>query len=285
MKKLIVLLFILCNQHAQAAIAVMPRIKAELFCPGMKEDLETIYWKDADKLRDAVKWLFDNNLLEHDYTKAYLENADFNTYYGFFEDRWHLIDLDNDDRPELVFSGLTVSGDEKESFYLYVQYGEVWKEVIWEQGHLMGYQIHPNTEEILLYHHRYPCCSQSSHTITRFRWIRGKLKKTQKYFLARDSAMLGNFFPEKSNFTNRYKRLNKKKMLYWSSEFIREKAYLMSPTNEIIHYQKDSYYRLLAKRGSWSYVMMISPPIQEQSRVVNAQNLRGVAVFGWMYKL
>jgi hypothetical protein len=282
MKATIISILLVISFQTSAAIAVMKDINLKLFTDQAQLDFSKIVNKDKKALELAVKYLYDNDKLQHDFTKAYTTNAKFVVYWKNFKDRWALIDMNRDGQDELIFSGLVTSNDEKEFVYIYAKYGKVWKEIFWDEGHFIGYQVHPNTSEIMLYHHRYPCCTQSSHNVNRMRWINEKMHFQKKYFLARDSGMKGNFFPKKSNFHVKYRVLKEKKMLYWSDEVINEGAYLMSKTNQIIHYQKGSYYKRLYSKGDWAYVMMVSPPIIELSRVVNANNLQDVKVFGWL---
>jgi len=260
----------------------MPRVEASLFISNPQTDFETIYTKKPADLKKAVEWLFDQDKLSHDWTKSMnLENK-FAKYWELFQSEWHLIDMNSDGQPELLFSGKPFAEDDKEMFSLYAQYGSVWKEIYWDDGHLLAYKIHPRTKEILLYHHRYPCCSQSTHAVNRLRYLNNKVYQMKRYFLARDTEMKGQFFPSKSVFKADYKELKEITMMYWSKGKIMSDAAQFIPTNEIIHYPKGSQYKVLAKEEDWLYVQMISPPANESSKVVNAANLKDVKFFGWI---
>ncbi len=282
MKKVILVVFTFITLHSLSAVVVMPRVDAKLFVNKGRVDFDSIFNPNREKVEEAVQWLFDKNKLDHDFSKAVDPTSQFSIYWKNFAPMWNRVDLDNDGNDELIFSGKPMGTDEKELFSIYVQYGEVWKEVFWDDGHLMAYKKHPNTGEILLYHHRYPCCSQFTHMIQRIRWINNKLNSTKRYFLARDTAMNGQFFPKKANYPRKYKVLKSTTMLYWSKGIIREKAAQFSPTNAIIHFPKGSYFQQLATEGKWKYVMMVSPPIIEESMVANANNLQESRFYGWI---
>jgi hypothetical protein len=282
MKYSILVLFFLLPLVSSASIVVMSRVDARLFIHQPRTDFETIYLDKTDELKNAVAWLFAADKLSHEGTKSMNISNQFENYWNQFNGKWHFIDMDQNGQPELIFSGKPFEGDEKEMFSLYAQYGTVWKEIYWDDGHLLAYKIHPRTNEILLYHHRYPCCSQSTHSINRLRYLKNKVFQMKRYFLARDEGMKGNFFPKTSSFKKKYGELNRKTMLYWSKGKISLGASQYSPTNEIIHFAKGSHFKILAKEERWMYVQMISQPIVESSAVVNAANLKEAKLFGWI---
>lgn len=275
-----VLLF--CAQIGLAAVVVMPRVDVKLFVNHGKTDFENVFSKDIAAKKAAVAWLFENDILDHDYSKAVNPDLPFEPYWERFEKSWHLVDLNKDGTNELIFSGKTQVSEEKERFALYANYGEVWKEVYWDDGHLMAYKIHPNTGEIILFHHRYPCCSQSTHMIEKVRWLRNRLHSTKRYFLARDTGMKGQFFPKKAFYPSTYRVLKSETMLYWSKGKISAGAAIFSPKNEIIHFPAKAYYQILAREGAWKYVMMVSPPKMEESLVANPANLQECRYYGWI---
>ncbi|MFT7344159.1 MAG: hypothetical protein ACI9XP_000742 [Lentimonas sp.] len=283
MKNLLFFSFIFLFFASNAAIIIMPEIEAKLFIDEPNQDFNSIYLQDESQVLKAVKFLFDNDKLDHSGTRAYDVKATFEAYWGAVKNDWHLIDMERDGKPELLYSGKPYYGDDKDFFYLYVQVKDTWKEVYWDEGRLLAYKIHPNTEEVLLYHHRNPCCSQSSHNINRLRWINGGLKVQKKYFLANDQQMKGDFFPPYSIHNEKFYELKEEKMLLWSDSIISENAYVMAPTNEIIPFEKGAHYKVLYRMKKWRYVQFVSPPKLEQSRVVNSTNLQDVKVFGWLY--
>ncbi len=282
MKKIAVLLLTFLPLISNGAIVIMPRVEAGLFINAPRTDFDSIFIDKPNELKNAVEWLFDKDKLSHDWTKSLNLSFEFPKYWSLFKDKWHLVDMNQDGNPELLFSGQPYANDEKEMFSVYANYGSVWKEMFWDDGHLLAYKIHPRTQEILLYHHRYPCCSQSTHAITRLRFLKNKIYQLKKYFLARDRDMQGQFFPSKSRFPLNYKELKKTTMLYWSKGKIMDKALMFIKTNEIIHYPSGTVYKVLAQEGKWKYALMYTPPISEQSPVVNAANLTNVKYFGWI---
>jgi hypothetical protein len=276
------ILFLLFLAQLGLAANVMPRVSVKLFVNHGKTDFETVFSKDKEAKKAAVNWLFENNRLDHDFSKAVSPDLEFGPYWEHFAEMWHLVDLDLDGKNELIFSGKPIVSDEKERFALFANYGQVWKEVFWDDGHLMAYKIHPNTGEIILYHHRYPCCTNSTHLIQKIRWLRNRLHSTKRYFLARDKDMKGQFFPKKAFYPSKYRILKSETMLYWSKGKINAKAAVFSPKNEIIHFPANAYYQILAREGAWKYVMMVSPPKTEESMVANPANLQESRFYGWI---
>ncbi len=282
MKKTVFILFLLFAYNAEAVI-VMPRVDVKIFVNKGRTDFDSIFNPNKEDVKKVVSWLFENNQLDHDYTKAVNPALQFAPYWKLYAALWNLVDMNNDGKEELVFSGKPLIAEDKESFNLYVQYGSVWKEIFWDEGHLMAYKKHPRTGEILLFHHRYPCCSQFTHMIHRVRWLNNKVHSTKRYFLARDTGMNGQFFPETASYPTSFKQLKKSTMLYWSKGKIEKEAAQFSPTNKIINFPKGGWYQVLFTSEKWRYVMMLSPPKNEESMVANANNLQESRFYGWIY--
>lgn len=273
---------VLLAVNTHAAIVVMPRVDVSLFVNNGRTDFHNICNPDTKKTEEKVNWLFEQNLLDHDFSKAVSPELSFSAYWKHFASSWHALDIDGDGEEELLFSGKPLLSEEKERIEIFVQYGSVWKQIFWDDGYLMAYKKHPNTHEILLYHHRYPCCSHFTHMVQRIRIVRNRLYFTKRYFLARDTEMQGQFFPKRIHYPNRYRQLKKDKMLYWSKGVIAKSAARFSPSNQIIHFPQDAFYQLLAREGAWAYVMMVSPPKIEESLVANAHNLQESRFYGWI---
>jgi hypothetical protein len=152
-----------------------------------------------------------------------------------------------------------------------------------EVGHLLAYKIQPNTKEILLFHHQYPCCVNASHNLNRLRLINGRFKLLKRYFLGRDHEMTGPFFPKKSKFTGVYKTLSKKTKLYWSPAMIQKDAWKSrSATNIIAAYDSLTVYTVLAKEKSWQFVLMKGAPVLEKNNVINPTNFKDTWIYGWL---
>jgi hypothetical protein len=282
MKNHLLLIAFLFPIYLFGAAVIMPRVDVNLFINEPNTDFKAIYLNRASEIKKSVAWLFETDRLSHDYTKSVNRFNKFEKYWNLFKDKWYFIDMNQDGQPELIFSGKPSNADEKEMFSLYANYGSVWKEIYWDDGHLIAFKIHPRTKEVLLYHHRYPCCSQSTHSIVRLRFLNNKVYQMKRYFLARDSGMKGQFFPVKSLFKKKYSHLKEKTMLYWSKGKISNQASQYCNTNEIIHFPIGSVFKVLAREERWLYVQMISPPVNESSSVVNAANLKETKFFGWI---
>lgn len=280
---LFLLFTITCSLQSKAALVVMPRIDYQLMVADFHGNIDQ-FRSNQDEIKVAVQWLFENDRLDHDYSKGLTANTSFEVYWKNLGKDWYMVDMNQDGQNELIYSGRSFQAEEKEFFQLFINYGKVWKQDFWDEGHFAGYQIQPNTGEIILVHHKYPCCYQASHNINRIRFIGGKIKLYKKLFLARDTGMKGNFFPEKVTYSTKVYKLKKEEMLYWSSEVIKEEAFYSSPSNTILPYEEGSYFQILAKLQDWDYVVMLSPPKKVPSRVANAENLQDVHVMGWIYK-
>lgn len=260
----------------------MTRVNAHLFVNGAKTDFSQITIQNEQLKKDLVKTLFENDIIAHENSHAYNRDASFEVYFKTASSHFSLLDLNTDGRPELIFQGYLISGDDKEFTEIYAFNGEDYELAYTEVGHLLAYKIHPNTKEIVLFQHQYPCCSSASHNIHTLRLINKRIYSKSKYFLARDGGMLGNFFPENCHFGGEFKKLKTKTMLYWSDSIIGDNASLNAKSNAMIHYPKGTVYRELARRKSWSYILTRGTPVQEKSKSVNGENLAKMAVFAWI---
>jgi hypothetical protein len=265
----------------------MTRIKTELFIHEPLTDLDRITESNTELKRTLVSYLFEQDLLNHEGTKAFATDAKFDTYYAVYASRYRLIDLDHDGNPELVFNGFVSKDDDRERVEIYLTKNAVPKKIYDEMGHIPAYKIQPNTQEILLIHHQYPCCQNASHNLDRLRLVEGKIQRLRRYFVAREAPdMKGTYFPGKSTFTKNYYRTTKPVALRWSGAVISEDAWSRrTPENIVVHYDSLSVYRILAEEKGWYFVLMHSPPmLNDKGRVVNAANLQETAVYGWLEK-
>ena len=71
-----------------------------------------------------------------------------------------MIDLNADAIPEIVFSGYSDPSDDREFMEVYSINNGKGERIYREIGHLLAYKSNPNTNEVLLYHHQYPCCGK-----------------------------------------------------------------------------------------------------------------------------
>lgn len=264
----------------------MTRVDPTLFIADPKTDFNSIEIINKELKQKMVEYLFDNDLLNHEKTKAFDSNAKFSEYYSFFGPQYRLFDMNHDGLPELVFCGVPASSEEKEFLEIYTtKQGNVVR-VYSEPGFLMAYKVHPNTKEIVFYSHAYPCCSNASHNLDRLRLIGDQLSIYKRYFLGRDHDMVGPFFPKKSNFTGKYYRILEKKVLFWSPAQVDQNAWkTRSFTNRIAEYDSTAVYSILAEESGFYFVLMHGAPVSDKSnRVINTSNFSSISIYGWIKK-
>lgn len=253
------------------------------FINNAKTDFETIFIKNNEELQKCVRQLFDNDLLNHDLTKAYDLEAKFEKYWTKYETSWHLLDLNNDGVFELLFNN---SSNEPEhlSFELFKKENQKYQAIYFQIGKLVGYKIHPNTKEVILYRHQYPCCTNLSHNIDMVRLLNGKIILRKKFFVARPDEMKTKFFPQKVSYPKAYLFLSKDEKVRWSAEVITKNATRMSQENVISKYTKGTPYRVLAVEKGWKYVLICGEPSKDLNKIINPANFIYTHVFGWVKK-
>ncbi len=263
----------------------MTRVDAKIFIANPEIDFTKIQVNNEVLKVKMVEFLFNNDLLDHIGTKAYDPSALFVNYYRQFASLYQLIDLNNDQIPELVFNGYTGEEKEKEQLQIFTTIKGELVSIYNEIGHLLAYKVHPNTKEILLFHHQYPCCENASHNLNRLRLVNDKIILVKRYFLGRDTGMLGRFFPEKSNFTGKFYYTKSKMSLYWSPEEINQAAWPRRTEKNIIsNYSDSTVYSILAEKGKWRFVIMHGAPVIEENRVINPANFSNTWIYGWIKK-
>jgi hypothetical protein len=263
----------------------MKRVDPALFIPNPLMNLDDITQENESLKKSMIKYLFDADLLDHVGTKAYDPQADFVTYYMHFSALYRLIDLNKDGLPELIFNGYISPDDDKEYLEIYGTKKGVVTRLFKEIGHILAYKIQPNTKEVLLYHHQYPCCDNASHNLNRLRLIGNELQLQKRYFIGRDSGMVGPFFPKKVQFTSENKRFSKTTKLYWSPAIVTSNAWPgRAPANTITSYAAGSVYTVLSESKSWLFVLVKSPPIIAPNVVINPANFLQTWIYGWVVK-
>lgn len=261
----------------------MTRVDAKIFIANPEIDFSKIQIQNEALKSKMVEYLFNNDLVDHVGAKAYDPSALFVNYYTQFSPLYQLIDLNNDQIPELIFNGYNSEEKEKEQFLVFTTIKGALVEVYNEMGHLLAYKVHPNTKEILLYHHQYPCCENASHNLNRLRLVNNKINLLKRYFLGRDTGMLGNFFPKKSTFTGEFRQTKSKTTLYWSPEVIEKSAWpRRTEKNVIVNYPDSTIYSVLAEKGKWRFVIMHGMPVKEENRVINPANFSETWIYGWI---
>ena len=255
------------------ASVTMTRVDPTLFIANPETDLDKVTVTNEALKKSMVNYLFDADLLDHVGTKAYDTQAVFDTYYTQFSALYRLVDLNNDGLPELIFNGFVSSDDDKEYLEIYGTKKGVVTRLFKEIGHVLAYKIQPNTKEVMLYHHQYPCCENASHNLNRLRLIGNELQLQKRYFIGRDSGMVGPFFPKKVQFTSENKRFSKTTKLYWSPAIVTTDAWpRRSQTNVIASYAASSVYTVLAQTKSWSFVLVKNAPMITPNNVINPAN-------------
>jgi hypothetical protein len=284
MKKIVFLLALL--PLVSFASVDMTRIPVGLFIPDPQTDLDRITVKNEALKRRLVRYLFDHDLLNHEHTRAFSLDAQFDTYFKVAAASYRLIDMDRDDIPELVFDGYVSKDDEKEHVEIYRTKNGVPEKIYDDIGHIAAYKLQPNTKEILLFHHRYPCCQNASHNLNRLRLVGGKMQLVKRYFAAREAGdMKGKFFPEKTTFNAKFRETKKDLTLRWSGSVITQNAWTMrTPENIVARYDKGAVYKVLAEENNWYFVLVHASPKQEQNKVINPANFVDTWIYGWIDK-
>lgn len=255
-----------------------------MFIPQAKTDIERFATIDPKLKEKWVKLLFDLDVVDHYLSKAYNVDAQFDTYYQVFEKNYFLVDMNHDKVPELIFSGRATQEVESEQLAIYAIHENKPTQLFLESGHFFAYLEQPNTKEILVYHHQYPCCENASHNINRLRLVAGKIQKLKRYFVGRDLPMKGSFFPRSSTNTLAFHYTKNDKMpLRWSPEVITENAWKgRSQANVIANYPASSTYKVMSKHGKWLFVLMQNAPMIEENRVINPANFNDTWIYGWL---
>ncbi|MBU2018140.1 MAG: hypothetical protein KJ941_00725 [Bacteroidetes bacterium] len=275
--------FVVAVNFTYAQNPVMPRLPMTVLVEGVDTNI-FVFQKKEKKIQAAVKGIFDLNQLDHEFSKAYDKNASFEVYWKNFSKYWFCLDMDADKIDEIIFSGPANSQEAKEYFQLYRLVKGEYKQLFWDDGHFAGFLKHPNTKELLVVHHRYPCCYNASHNINKIRLVNGELQFDKRLLLARDTGMKGtSFFPNVARFDAKVYLLKKETPLYWSSEIIEKDAFSYSPTNQITQFPAGTSYQVINKKGNWNYVMVLDAPPNLPSRIINPANLSDTKLMGWFY--
>ena len=261
----------------------MPRVSAAIFVNGGLTDFSILFKSTDSELKSKVQVLFDEDCLDHPFSKAYDQNATFQHYWQSNEKLWYSLDMNKDGVNELIFQS-ELNSNESESIEIYSLKSKKYKLIFGDSGHLLAYKIHPNTKEIILFHHKYPCCSASSHNINMVRLVGGEIILRKKYFVARNECMKGDFFPQKVRYTPQYFMLQRNTIVRWCPEIIDEKASDAFSTNSIATYPKGVQYRILAEEKGWKYVLLCGIPLKKEAGkgIISAENFTDTHVFAWL---
>jgi hypothetical protein len=256
-----------------------------LYINGGKSNLNLIFKDDSKLLEIEVRKLFDSDNLNHLDSKAYNKSATFEKYWNLNHENWNLIDLNNDQKMELIYIS-KIGSNEDHFTELYYNSNKSYKLIFKELGRVEAFKINQNTQEIVLFHHQYPCCSSASHNVNMLRFLRNKIRLRKKYFIAGKQNMKGDFYPEKVNYNLDIKFLRKKTSLRWSPEVISKSAWIFLDENRIAEFEKGSTYRLLFKKKNWYFVLFLDPPVKSKpgTTVIQPDNFMNTHIFGWIKK-
>ncbi len=285
LKKLVVVSAFLFSSGILHGKAVMPNIDFRLFVNGGKNDFNSIFSNSfSTQELKAIEDLFEKDQLDHEFSKAYDTEAVFQNYWNQNQKYWFVADLNKDGKKELLYLSAATENSEMEKVEIYSGKGNKYDLVFQNAGHLIAYKIHPNTQEIILFHHQYPCCSSASHNVNMIRLARGKMRFRKKYFFASDEGMKGEFFPKKVSFPSDFHFLNKSTVLRWCPEVIKKQAWVIRQENRLGTYPAKAIYKILARKGAWLYVEMFDKPSIDKLGVLAPDYFKDIHVFGWMKK-
>jgi uncharacterized protein YozE (UPF0346 family) len=256
-------------------------IPHEVFVNDGKTNFKNILFQD-ETIEQKVKTLHSYNELTHDLA---IRTNNFDEYWKRYKNQWYLIKFNADQTPLLLFKGIKNTGDEREYIEIYdVDKKRNQRALYSAVGQLLAYKIHPLTNEVVLYSHKYPCCKSASHNIYRIRRLEDGLKINDRFFVGRDSGdMVGPFFPNKANFSEEYSKLSERTELRWSPAIVNDNAFEeRAETNMIINYNEGALYKLLYEKDNWQFVVLFNGIAEEQSKVLNYTNFKNKGVYGWM---
>lgn len=256
-------------------------IPESIFVNEGKTDFNNIFITNESELNENVNQLFDDDVLNHEYSKAFDLNSKFVDYWLKQKQFWHLIDLNHDGVNEMFYSNDNLQAEDI-SFEIYVKANNKYVARYFEKGKLIAYKIHPKTNEIILFRHQYPCCSNISHNIEMVRFLNNNFHLRKKYFVARPDEMKTKLFPSKVNYKSNYHYLKEESKIRWSAEVIKEKAARTSNENVISKFPKGSVYKVLSIEKGWKYVLMCSEPSKETNRIINPANFVNTHIYGWI---
>ncbi len=285
MKHAFLFLSLMLGAHSFAEVH-MTRVDPSLFIHQPKTDFNQISAQDEQLKMHLVQELFNLNLLDHVGTKAYSTDAIFGDYYSRQKHNFWIIDLNSDSVPEIVFSGYSSPDDDREFLEIYSLKKGKGKRIYREVGHLLAYKINPNTNEVLLYHHQYPCCANASHNLNRLRLINGQLQMNKMFFIGKETDLVMPFFPAKSVFGSKYKTAKSGFKLNWSPATVSSNAWKgRTNSNQIATFDSLTVYVELAKKKDWRFVLVKNAPKAEVgNRVINTSNFTATYIYGWARK-
>ncbi len=205
------------------------------------------------------------------------------------ESNFHLVDLNADKIPELVFNGFDCNDLDNEFLYIYAKVDEQYEIIYTKKGNIIGYNVNPNTNETLLIHFAYPCCRNGTNNLNSLRLVNGKIVEFRKEFFAgRIDLMKGPFLPESIDRKGEIISTKKTVELRWSPEVVDTMAWEGTvQKNIILAYPAGAKFRVLSKQKNangetWLFVLSRSQPILNKGYIVEPSNFTNTKVYGWI---
>ena len=285
MKKLFILISIFLG-HLSVANVNSCVINSLTFVNNGKTDFNKIYDK-SENLKEIIEVLFDKDLLDHELTRAYNTDANFENYWLNNMMNWHFLDLNNDKINEILFiSNPSGKPDEYSLSEIYIKKNHQFKLIFKESGAIFAYKIHENTKEFVLFHHKFPCCSSISNNVNMVRIINGKIKLRKKYFVANSEILKSNCLPKSVHYDLKFYYLTKDKVLRWSTNKFSKKDLNSKNENIIAFYPEKAAYKVLFSNKKWIYVLFYESPLRSKKNksAINPDNFSNVHVYGWIQK-
>ncbi len=274
MKKLAIFFYIFHLSYCFGKEIQSIPIPSHFYVNNGRKDFGQIF-KQSDELSNTIEELFNKDRLDHELTKAYDLNATFSNYWDQNKSYWFECDLNKDGVNELLFTDN--SNDKKPvdcKTEIYYKLKGEYKLMYKEAGIFTSYKIHSNTKEVVLFHHRFPCCSSQSNNVDVLRIVRGEVKIKRKYFIASEKKNLKITFPKSVKYTSHFQTLQKEQIIFWER----------NQNAGICSFPKNSTYKLLAKMNGWKYVEMFEFPVKSSriSPLINIDNFQEIHIYGWI---
>lgn len=278
--------FVFFSANTYAEYATLTNIPVHVYVESPKLDFESIWIKDFD-LKQHVKEIFETkDLIQHEKSLSLDPNNSFSDYWAVYKDHYKALRFQKSGDISILFQGKISVFETKEHVQIFHKKNGSYEKVWSKHGKLIAYHIHPYTQEAVLFQHQYACCQSASHNIHRIRLINEEANIVSRYFLGRDVGdMVGPFYPDSANHSPSFYKLEKETPLRWSPKVVNEKAFInRAEKNIVIHFNKGAVYKIINESENWLFVLMFSGMKEETSPVVNYNNIKNRAVYGWLRK-
>lgn len=245
--------------------------------------------KEPATKRKIIEELIDNKMIYLCHSGVLQGEKNMDKFMAQHDTSFHLVDLNRDGIPELVFNGFDCNDTKNEFLYIYAKRDGKYQTIYTKKGNIIGYRSNPHTGEILLIHFNYPCCKNGTNNLNTLRFTNGRIIEFRKEFFAgRKDLMKGPFLPEKIDPNGETITASKEIKLRWSPAIIDTLAWTgVFQKNIIIAYPEGAKFRVLAnqqndKGENWLFVISKSSPIQNQRYIVEPTNFVDTKVYGWI---